>query len=300
MKSIFRSLIAAVIVAACAPALTAQPRPLPPVMESADVTVRDAQFQSESLGRPMKYRIILPAGYDREAHRYPVLYLLHGLTGDYTDWETKTRIDEYARHYRLIIVMPDAGNSWYTNSSGNPKNKFEDYIAKDLVHEIDDRYRTLKLRTARFIGGLSMGGYGGLKFGLKYPQTYSFAASFSGAFEPVRTGAGVNTRWEKPVIDEFNEIFGPTRSEARTSNDIATIIAKADPKVAPFLYFDCGTEDGLLPSNRELAAQLQKAGFAFEYRERPGRHEWIYWDHQVREMLRLLAERAEIGGVPIN
>ena len=274
----------------------AQPRPIAPVTESVDITVRDAQFQSESLGRTMKYRIILPAGYDRAAHRYPVLYLLHGLTGDDTDWETKTRIDEYARQYQLIIVMPDAGNSWYTNSIGRPNNRYEDYIARDLVREVDDRYRTLRLRTARFIGGLSMGGYGAMKLGLRYPQTFFFAASFSGAFGPVRTGVGANDRWPKAAVDEFNEIFGPVGSESRTANDISTVIAKADPKIAPFPYFDCGTEDALLESNREVGAQLQKAGFRFEYRERPGRHEWTYWDHQVREMLRLLAESADIDG----
>lgn len=262
--------------------------------ETRDVTVHDNQFQSESLGRAMKFRVILPAGYESSGVRYPVLYLLHGLTGDYTDWETKTRIDQYARRYQLIIVMPDAGNSWYTNSSGNPQNKFEDYIAKDLVREVDNHFRTLRLRTARFIGGLSMGGYGALKFGLKYPQTFSFAASFSGAFSPIRTGLGVNARWEKPVMDEFTQIFGAEGSAARTDADIATIIGKADPKLAPFLYLDCGTEDGLLTSNRETAAQLQRAGFRFEYRERPGRHDWIFWDHQVREMLRLLAENADI------
>jgi putative tributyrin esterase len=296
MRTILRPIVAVLAILACTPVLPAQPRPMPPAFEATDVTVRDAQFQSESLGRAMKYRILLPAGYDREAHRYPVLYLLHGLTGDYTDWETKTRIDQYARRYRLIIVMPDAGNSWYTNSAGNPQNKFEDYIAKDLVREIDGHYRTLKLRNDRFIGGLSMGGYGALKFGLKYPQTFSFAASFSGAQSPVHTGLGANSRWSKEVVDEFNEIFGATGNPGRVANELATIIAKADPKTAPFLYLDCGTEDALLPSNRETAAQLQKAGFRFEYRERPGRHEWPYWDHQVREMLRLLAENADIDG----
>jgi len=294
MKTLLMSIVSSLAIFGIPIVGPAQPRQVVPVMESADVTVRDVQFQSESLGRSMKYRIILPAGYDRESHRYPVLYLLHGLGGDYTDWETKTRIDEYARHYRLIIVMPDAGNSWYTNSSGNPKNKFEDYIAKDLVREIDGRYRTLKLRSARFIGGLSMGGYGALKFGLKYPQMFSFAASFSGAFSMVRTGLPLNGNWPKGAVDEFNEIFGPDGSETRTANEIETIIAKSDSKAAPFLYFDSGTEDALLTSNREIGALLQKAGFRFEYRERPGRHEWIYWDHQIREMLRLLAENAEI------
>src|SRR3954463_16687191 len=300
MKRFLISTVSWFAILCCPIVVPAQSRQLARVTELVDVTVRDTQFQSESLGRSMKYRVILPAGYDRESHRYPVLYLLHGYGGDYTDWETKTRIDEYARHYRLIIVMPDAGTSWDTNSSGNPKNKFEDYIANDLVREVDDRYRTLKLRTARFIGGLSMGGYGAMKFGLKYPQMFSFAASFSGAFSMVRTGLPVNGNWSKGAVDEFNEIFGSYGSETRSANGIETIIAKTDSKAAPFLYFDCGTEDDLLMSNREIGAQLQKAGFRFEYRERPGRHEWIYWDHQVHEMLRLLAENAEIGGAQVR
>ena len=300
MKTICRSIVVLLALGTLVPVAPAQPRPMPERVENRGVTVRDAQFQSEALGRPMKYRVILPAGYVESAGRYPVLYLLHGLTGDYTDWEQKTRIDEYAANYRLIIVMPDAGNSWYANSAGNPQNRYEDYIAKDLVREIDSHYRTLQLRTARYIGGLSMGGYGALKFGLKYPMTFSFAASSSGAQSAVHTGAGANSPWSKEVTQEFNQIFGAAGSTARTENELSTIIAKADPKTAPFLYLDCGTEDALLNVNRDTAAQLQKGGFRFEYRERPGRHEWIYWDHQVREVLRLLAEQADIGGIPIR
>lgn len=279
MKTNCRPVVALLALLALAPLAQAQaqlpPGPVPaPPIAAPDVTVRDVQFQSEALGRPMKYRVILPVGYREAARRYPVLYLLHGLTGDYTNWEAMTRLDQYARSYRLIIVMPDAGNSWYANSAGNPQNRFEDYIARDLVRDVDERYRTLRLRTARFIGGLSMGGYGALKLGLKYPQEFSFAASFSGAQNIVQKGLGGN--WPKPAIDEFNQIFGPAGSETRVANDLTTIIAKADPKTAPFLYLDCGTEDALLPSNREVAAQLQKAGFHYEYRERPGGHQWIY------------------------
>jgi len=296
MKTILRTVVAVLAFATFVPVASAQPLPTRERgIEAGDVTVRDAQFQSQSLGRQMKYRVILPIGYAETARRYPVLYLLHGLTGDYTNWEQNTRIDEYARTYRLIIVMPDAGDSWYTNSAGNPQNKFEDYIARDLVREVDEHFRTLRLRNSRFIGGLSMGGYGALKFGLKYPQLFGFAASFSGAHSYIRNGLDP-VGWPKASVDEFNEIFGAEKSETRTANDISTIIAKADPKTAPFLYLDCGTEDRLLQVNREVAAQLQKAGFRFEYRERPGAHEWPYWDHQVKQALALIAEQFDIGG----
>ena len=100
------------------------------------VTVRDVSFQSTSLARAMKYRIILPADYSTSARRYPVLYLLHGLTGSYLDWESRTHLVEYVQPLPLIVVMPDAGDSWYTNSAGVPQDKFEDYVVKDLIEEI--------------------------------------------------------------------------------------------------------------------------------------------------------------------
>src|ERR1044071_4207669 len=79
-------------------------------------TVRDVIFQSPSLARAMKYRILLPSDYGTSTHRYPVLYLLHGLQGDYTNWDTRTRLREDAAPLQLIVVMPDADDSWYLNS----------------------------------------------------------------------------------------------------------------------------------------------------------------------------------------
>ena len=146
-----------------------------------NIFVRDALFHSASLGRDMHYRVLLPRDYTRSG-RFPVLYLLHGLYGDYQNWDTRTGLENYAKDLHLIIVMPDADDSWYTNSATVAADKFEDYIAKDLIAEVDEKYRTIRDSHGRAIAGLSMGGYGAVKLALKYPELFAFAGSLSGAF----------------------------------------------------------------------------------------------------------------------
>src|SRR5512147_1557914 len=84
---------------------------------SAESRMQDRVFQSESLGRQMKYRILLPQGYFESARYYPVLYLLHGWHGDYQNWTTLTNLTFYAENLPIIIVMPDAADSWYVDSA---------------------------------------------------------------------------------------------------------------------------------------------------------------------------------------
>ena len=95
--------------------------------------VREVQVKSEALGEDRFAHIILPVDYDQATRRYPVLYLLHGLGDDHKAWAYMTNVSGYAAKYQMIIVMPDGGRSWYVNSAGDPKAKFEDFIAKDLV-----------------------------------------------------------------------------------------------------------------------------------------------------------------------
>ncbi len=267
------------------------------------VALRDASFSSASLGRAMKYRIFLPAGYERSVRRYPVLYLLHGLTGAYSDWESRTHLAQYAQSLQLIIVMPDAGDSWYTNSVTVPEDKFEDYIANDLIWEIDQHYRTIASRHGRAIAGLSMGGYGALKLGLKYPGLFAFAASFSGALDVARN-PGFAAVQRGSYQEEIAKIFGPADSAVRKQNDVFALAQTADPSRLPFLYFDCGAEDPFANINREFAALLQQRKIAHEYRDLPGTHNWQYWDQQLPRMLRVMAAHipigAESGAAPLH
>ena len=142
--------------------------------------MRDGTFRSAALKRDAKYRIYLPHGYSVTARRYPVLYLLHGLYGDYRNWDTLTQLSRYMAGRNWIVVMPDAGNSWYVNSTSQADDRFDDYISHDLVQEIDRKYRTIQEREGRAIAGLSMGGYGAIKFALEGPKHMSLPEALAG------------------------------------------------------------------------------------------------------------------------
>src|SRR4051794_1793826 len=138
-----------------------EPRPIG--FTYAPQCTNHVSFLSAAMERQMSYCLILPAGYTTSQRSYPVLYLLHGLFGSENDWTAYTRVAEYIRALPLIVVMPQADDSWYTNSLAEPRNRYEDYVFNDLIDEIDSKYRTQKTRDGRFLAGLSMGGYGAVK-----------------------------------------------------------------------------------------------------------------------------------------
>lgn len=304
-----RAVIASVVLAAgvslVPPADVRADAPAPPPGDVSDlraaptvgppqVVVRDEAVDSPALGRPLKYRIALPPGYEQQARRYATLYLLHGLTGASGDWEGRTDLARYLRDYALIVVMPDAGNSWYVDAADGRSGRYETAVGLDLVNAVDARYRTIDAPYARAMAGLSMGGYGALKFALNYPQRFAFAGSFSGALGAAHV-PGYADKMGPPLRDEFERFFGPPDSATRASNDVYALAEKGDPARLPFLYLDCGTEDGLLDSNREFVRLLQSRGIAYEYRELPGAHTWDYWNRQVRALLRVLAEHVPLA-----
>lgn len=257
----------------------------------AILTVKDVKFHSASLGRDITYRIYLPHAYAETNRRYPVLYLLHGIWGHFSDWDTESNLATYAGNLDLIIVMADAGNSWYVNSATVPRHKFEDYVAKDLIAYIDANYRTIRERSGRAIAGLSMGGYGALKFGLKYPDMFAFAGSMSGA---LNAPGDLDTR---QVLFRKNllAVFGPPGSATRKENDVYGLLKQADPAKLSYIYIACGKEDPFVEVNRSFVAQLDAQHVAHEYHESFGSHTWNYWDNAVREMLPVLMRALNPG-----
>ena len=266
--------------------------PAVPAPHPSAPIVRDATFQSASLARVMKYRILLPSDYDIRTHRYPVLYLLHGLQGDYTNWDTHTHLREYAAPLQVIIVMPDADNSWYLNSTTHSKDRFEDYVAKDLIAEIDQKYRTIATRESRAIAGLSMGGYGSLKFALKYPNLFVFAGSVSG------TVAVAHADYHPQAAERYHQllqqILGPVGSEPWKANDLFALAKKDDPSRLPYLWLSCGAADLFLEENRRFVELLQQHKIPYTYTEAPGGHSWTFWDDALPVMLRELERHMAI------
>lgn len=243
------------------------------------------------MAREMPYRVILPVNYKNSNEKtfYPVVYLLHGLTGHFDNWTDKTKLADYASKYNYIIVTPEGANGWYSDSETVPNDKYESYIILELIPEIDKKFRAKAGRNHRAVAGLSMGGYGSIKFGLKNPEMFALVGSFSGAL-----GAASWTEKEigaKGVIAEsLLGVYGAAGSKTRQQNDIFKMVREMPVdgiKNLPFVYLDCGTEDFLFRNNRDFAGLLAEKKVKHEFRQLPGAHDWKFWDSQIQEFLEL-------------
>ncbi|MFZ0886335.1 MAG: alpha/beta hydrolase family protein [Candidatus Acidiferrales bacterium] len=280
-----RSLLVCLLLLLCSePALSQKQAAPGAVAANQSPLIRDASFHSESLNRDGHYRILLPNDYSRGG-QFPVLYLLHGLYGDDRNWETRTGLKNDVRNLPLLIVMPDADDSWYTNSATVPQDKFEDFIARDLIAEVDGNYRTIRERRGRAIAGLSMGGYGAVKMALKYPELFAFAGSLSGALNAAQNLDTLRPDFRAKLLQVFGNDGSPTREE----NDVFLLLQRTTDQTAlPYLYLACGTSDSFLDANRAFVLRLSSRKIAYEYRESPGGHTWEYWDSAMLPMLQAI------------
>jgi putative tributyrin esterase len=270
--------------------------------QAQTASVETVQFHSNLINATLHYNVILPPEYRQsKTTRYPVLYLLHGWAGHYTDWATRTNIADYAAQYRIIVVMPEGNNSWYVDGASiktasgteRPGDKYESYILQELLPDVDKRYRTIQSRYGRGIAGLSMGGYGAIKFGLKYPSTFAFAGSMSGALAAA-TWTEDDMKNVKAVYDSLPPVFGPAGSEVRKANDVFQItqgLSASRIAAMPYFYLDAGTEDFFFEGSHRFAELLRAKKIPHEYRELPGDHSWQYWDQQVKEVLKVAAQK---------
>lgn len=257
-----------------------------------DPPVERIRLESKLLGKVVDYSILHPVNYRRagnEERKFPVVYLLHGLTGHHTNWIERTGIALYATQYDLFIVMVEGENGWYTDSATVPTDKFESYILQELMPDVEKRFRVSREREGRAIAGLSMGGYGSLKLAFKFPNRFAMAASMSGAL-----GAA---SWSDSDLKDFDFIrqsllktFGSAGSTTRAENDLLKLTREVSPdaiKSLPVIYLDCGTEDKLFPTNRSYADLLLMRKIPHEFRQLPGSHNWKYWDRQIQAILDL-------------
>jgi len=246
---------------------------------TASTAVTTRSFGSAALKRALSYRVILPDDYASSTTRYPVLYLLHGYGGAFGDWTDHTTVADYAAGRSLIIVMPDGANSWYVDGANG--EAWETYLTRDLIAEIDTTFRTVSTRDGRMIAGLSMGGYGAIKAGLKHPELFASVASFSGALDVTRPGDVFRSEQKPDVM----RVFGPIGSGVRSANDVFALAATSEPARLPYFWIACGTDDPWLEPNREMARTLKSHHVPYEYHERPGGHDWTFWDRAIRSWL---------------
>lgn len=276
------------LIVAFSASLSAAAQKPKPAVKVIPATVENHKLNSKLMAREIPYSVILPDDYKNKKTRYAVVFLLHGLMGHFDNWATKTELASYARDHDYIFVMPEGGDGWYTDSVSENNDRYESYMIEELIPEIDKKFRTLADKDHRAIAGFSMGGYGAIKFGIKHSKVFAVVASFSGVL-----GAARATEKEirnGDVLRSIQKVFGADDSAARSANDLFQLTRDLESKSVkelPFIYFDCGTEDGYFQYNLDYAKLLREKKITHEFRELPGGHSWKYWDAQVQEFLRL-------------
>jgi putative tributyrin esterase len=256
--------------------------------------VVDSAF-APSLNRIATFAVFLPAGYQPSNH-YPVLYLLHGLGGSWRDWSSRSRVLTHSLPYGIVVVMPDAGASWYVNARNTKDDRFEDYVTQDLPRSISSKYSIDTGRTA--IAGYSMGGYGAVMLALRHPSQYRFAGSLSGAIIFPNGAESLRASSSKSNIENFTRVFGGHRGEFYDQHDIMALALSRSTVVKPYFYFAAGIQDDFkefLPAHRTLMDSLRVHGIAYEYHELPGKHNWEFWDREVQPLLKRVQEVFERG-----
>ncbi|OPJ60838.1 alpha/beta hydrolase [Clostridium oryzae] len=241
-------------------------------------------FFSEALGMSTSMHVILPQNTQGQIgmngaeskDRYPVLYLLHGLSDDDSIWCRRTSIERYVSELGIIVVMPNVGRGFYTDMEKG--YKYFTFISEELPKVVASFFHVSDKREDTYVAGLSMGGYGAYKLALTYPERYAAAASLSGAMNIMET---------KHLGEEFNNIFGDEKNVLGSKNDLYYLVQELDKKniQKPRLFQCCGTEDFLYQDNIDFKNMIEKRNFDYTYFEEPGIHEWGFWDRNIQKVL---------------
>jgi S-formylglutathione hydrolase FrmB len=236
-------------------------------------TVDTALTHSAAMHKDIKAVVVKPADYTA-GKRFPVIYLLHGFSGNYSDWIKKVpAIADLADTYHVIIVCPD-GNfaGWYFDSPMNSEWKYETYVAGELINYIDKHYATLADKKHRAITGLSMGGHGALFLAFKHQDVFGAAGSMSGVVDIRQFPDSFGI---EQVLGKYSE--HPDRWE---QNSVVNMLYLLKPNSLA-ITFDCGYDDMMYASNQELHQNLLDRKIPHDYTIRPGGHSWEYWSNSI-------------------
>jgi enterochelin esterase-like enzyme len=255
--------------------------------------VLSSEVYSKNLARPLTYNVYLPTGYESSGKTtYPVLYLLHGNDGVRNDWVVKghmqSTMDKLISHGDIppaIVIMPDANTNWYVDL----KERMETAFFSDLIPHVEKTYRTITTRDGRLIGGLSMGGYGALRYVLKYPEKFKAAALLSPAI--------YNPEPPKDSSARFVKVF----AEPNTGGEYSARVWQANNYPVFFdaflkkgikvpMYINSGDDDDFnIESEATRFYELLRANKQpAELRIVDGKHEWPVWSSTLPDALKYI------------
>ncbi len=243
-------------------------------------------YSSAALKRRIQFTAVLPVDSllpdysdfkDHEFKTFKTLYLLHGYSGDCTDWLTHCNTKNWATKYNCAIIMPSGDNSFYVDYVGG-RNNYGQLIGQELVEVSRKCFPLSHKKEDTFIAGLSMGGFGALRNGLKYYDNFSYIASFSG---------GLSTFEEMKPKPNFEEITGKTVKDYADTDDNPRFLVKEHVKNKTNdqkIWISCGTKDSLYNVNAGFRDYLIESGYDVTWDELPLAHEWAFWSDQLEKI----------------
>tara|TARA_R110002124_G_scaffold85383_5_gene221679 strand:+ start:144 stop:965 length:822 start_codon:yes stop_codon:yes gene_type:complete len=250
--------------------------------------LRYVTVKSNNLGGRGDMTIFVPKGLEKTHGDIPIVTLLHGVYGSHWAWTMKAgvhwiaqRMIDMAEIAPMCIVMPSDG--LFYDGSGYLKHQeknFESWITEDVLDATRELISCVSDRSPAFIAGLSMGGYGALRLGAKYPQRYE---GFSG-LSSITKFREIESFYEK-------DTFGKLDNQVPEPESVLEIIIANRATLKPF-RFDCGKDDSLFQSNKELSLALKSHGISHQFEANEGKHEWVYWENNIGKTLQFFHELA--------
>lgn len=270
----------------------------PGIMQAQGGRVYDnLALESVLMKRKMRYALYLPPGYHFSKRSYPILYLFHGAGENHVSWlrrgnlkEIMDRLIESRAIGPMIVVMPDAGMSYYMNSRSG-EVPYEDYFFREFKPYMESFYRVAKGKRFTAVAGFSMGGYGAMLYALHQPDLFQSCVALSPG---IRTDEEMEALNEGEYNSRYRIALGahvegePHVSLYYAENySILNLVSRLPDgqKNQVRFYIDCGDDDFLYKGNSMLHVLMRDCGVRHEYRVRDGGHDWNYWQTGLRDGL---------------
>lgn len=247
------------------------------------------EYKAKTIEQQARIKIYIPDNIvnGEDIEKTPVIYLLHGKNDNEEAWLSKTNASRYADKYGFILIMPYAGNSFYTNMAYG--YDYWNYISEELTEVMHKIYRITKDNGKTFVCGYSMGGYGALKLGLIFPKRYKAIAALSGSLRSIEVN---KEKIQKECRKDLLLAFGDCGEMVKQESDIYYLTEKLlnEGKKPPKIYQYCGTRDGLYDFNCQYRDYALENGMDLTFREDSGNHSFYYWDKELEIFMRTISK----------